>query len=542
MFTIQIKLPWERYHAHPWGQNPGRVAEAEWPPSPWRLLRSLAAAYFRTNAGQPASAELRTLLETLAKKPPQIGIGKVAFAKTVHYQPNYKHSSSDANLATYGKTRHENLFAATAEPFYFRWQNITLNDTQVALLKSLLESVTYFGRADSICEATLLGENEIPASGTGWCEPCLAAGGTPQKRIAQNCRAVFCPNPADFHAADLWQLRKNASATAAANVPEHLVNQLLADDMRVDGGLLVSYQMPDDWPRKWEVRTATSVREKPKEDISIGVKVAHYLRFSLQCRVPVAVRFAVDVANLFHKTVCKILDGRTSPALTGKDTSGHQHAFYLPAGDGTSLTDLHIWCKMGFTRQEMDVLGNVRHLHWGKSRFEINPVLVAAANEPPGDSGIAFGTTSKVWNSVTPFVPPLHFYRGSTQKPKFNANALPEKQLFECLKNAGLQKPVLIERIPLGEGSRQCAWDIVRTPQNDAMENALVAEVHKNGSCNSSGKKERRIGFFMRLIFEEPVSLPLPAFGHSSHFGLGLFAPMSEDAYKNSATGTELRA
>ena len=30
-----------RYYAHPWGINPTRLREAEWPPSPWRLLRAL---------------------------------------------------------------------------------------------------------------------------------------------------------------------------------------------------------------------------------------------------------------------------------------------------------------------------------------------------------------------------------------------------------------------------------------------------------------------------------------------------------------------
>ncbi len=530
MLTIQIKLPWERYHAHPWGQNPGRVAEAEWPPSPWRLLRSLAAAWFRANAGQPTSGELRDLLETLARELPHIGVGKVAFAKTVHYQPNYKHPSSDADLATYGKTRHENLFAATAEPFCFRWTNTTLDDAQTALLKTLLENVAYFGRADSICEAEIV-TAEPPA--IGWCNPC---GG---RRIAQTCRDVFCPNPADFQATDLWILRANAEGDedqrSQPTVPKHLVNQLLAADMRVDGGILISYQMPDGWPRKWLVTAAQTTRARPAtKDISTGPKVAHYLRFSLQCRVPVAARFAVDVANLFHKTVCKILDGCASPALTGKDISGHQHAFYLPTGDDTTLTDLHIWCPLGFTRQEMDVLTRVRHLRWGNNRFEsknrfgINPVLIAAANEPPIDSGLTFGATAKAWESLTPFVPPLHFYRGSKERPKFNANASPEKQLFDCLKDAGLKEAVFIER--LAPTAQRSNWDIVRVDVTNetaanGFANGVSATVHQNGSAFANAREIRRVGFFFRLTFDEPVALPRPSFGHSSHFGLGLFVP-----------------
>ena len=66
MLTIRLHFPWGRYYAHPWGQNPVRIAEAEWPPSPWRLLRAIAAAWFRKNPGQPASCELLALLDGLA--------------------------------------------------------------------------------------------------------------------------------------------------------------------------------------------------------------------------------------------------------------------------------------------------------------------------------------------------------------------------------------------------------------------------------------------------------------------------------------------
>ena len=530
MLTIQIKLPWERYHAHPWGQNPGRVSEPEWPPSPWRLLRALAAAWFRVNPGCPAPDELSALLETLARELPHIGVGKVAFAKTVHYQPNYKHSSSDADLATYGRTRHENLFAATAAPLCFRWTSTTLDEAQTALLRTLLENVAYFGRADSICEAEVI-TTEPPD--IAWCKPCLSESGIPQKRISQTCRDVFCPNPADFRATDLWILRANADRgedqSNQPTVPKHLINQLLAADMRVDGGILVSYQMPDGWPRKWLVTTAQTTRARAvAEDISIGPKVAHYLRFSLQCRVPVAARFAVDVANLFHKTVCKILDDHNSPALTGKGISGHQHAFYLPTSDGTALTDLHIWCPLGFTRQEMDILTRVRHLRWGKSRFEINPVLIAATKKVPADAGLSCGTAAKVWESVTPFVPPLHFYRGSKENPKFNAATSPEKQLFDCLKDAGLEKSVFIERI--APTAQHGNWDIVRVDVGNAaaargFANGVSAAVHQNSSTPANTREIRRVGFFFRLTFNEPISLPRPALGHSSHFGLGLFQP-----------------
>lgn len=546
MLTIQIKLPWGRYHAHPWGQNPGRVQEAEWPPSPWRLLRALASAWFRSHAGQVPSSDMVALIETLAKELPEIGVGKVAFAKTVHYQPNFKHPSSSTTLATYGKTRHENLFAATAQPISFSWQSTILSPQQQIILEELLEHVSYFGRADSICEASLLSISDETPYEIGWCKPCLDDTGKPQKRIAQQCRDVFCPNPTDFKITDLWLRRKVQCGDN--DTPEHLVNQMLSSDMRVDGGIIVSYQMPDGWPQKWEVRTAqtkksSNVTRSPAE----GAKVARYLRFSLQCRVPIVAKFTVPLAEMFRASaiyhLCKVHgDGANSPAITGKDVPPDDHnAFYLPLGHDDSqpgvITDLHVWCPMGFTKAEMDILLRVRRLNWGNGRFPVNPVLIAAGDAPPPDTKLSVGMNiklkSKVWQSVTPFVPPLHFYRGTIEKPKFNANAPPEKQLFDSLQAAGLNKSVLIERVLLQEGSFQYDWDIVRTHGGKAIEHSafdgtVCAEVHKNGTDTTSGKRVRRIGFFMRLTFDEPVSLPLPAFGQSSHFGLGLFAPIPD--------------
>jgi len=190
-------------------------------------------------------------------------------------------------------------------------------------------------------------------------------------------------------------------------------------------------------------------------------------------------------------------------------------------------------------------------LRWGSGRFPINPILIAAGDRPAPETPLSVGDIkSRIWQTVTPFVPPLHFYRGTKKRPKFNANAIPENQLFDCLKNAGLEESVFIERIPLQKVIQKrvhfsvsssnlvfeyiasdVKWDIVRSPEGDGdpgLSGAVAASVHKNGSDSGPRKNVRRIGFFMKLTFDEPQSLPLPAFGHSSHFGLGLFVPVEE--------------
>ena len=150
------------------------------------------------------------------------------------------------------------------------------------------------------------------------------------------------------------------------------------------------------------------------------------------------------------------------------------------------LTDLHLWCPMGLTRAEVDVLLRIRKLSWGKGRFPVNPVLIAMSSEPPAEVPLAVGTdvskpmTSRVWHSATPFIPPGHFFRGDKSKPKAKANATPELQLAKALSEAGLTTPVLIQRMSafqhssspktaMDEEVPMPAWDIVLAPEGDDL-------------------------------------------------------------------------
>jgi CRISPR-associated protein Csb2 len=340
--------------------------------------------------------------------------------------------------------------------------------------------------------------------------------------------------------------------------PPHLTDRLLATNMQADGGAWRSYQMPAGWPQKFIVRTPRSQKARSTPQPCEGPKVAHYLRFSLQCRVPIASKFTVTLAELFRASanyhLCKVHgDGARSPALLGKDAPpGHQHAFYLPmAHDKTMprmLTDLHLWCPMGLTRAEVDMLLRIRRLNWGKGRFPVNPVLVAMSHEPPEDVRFGRGEPAKlqprsrVWRSAAPFIPSGHFFTGDKSKPKLKANASPEAQLCKALRDAGLTQSATIQRLSAFQhGSIEPRpaetipplpdWDIIRAPEGadtDAMlfEQAVEAITHQNSS-EGRGTHHRRIGFFFQIEFDEDVALPMPSFGHSCHFGLGLFVPVS---------------
>src|SRR5271157_518807 len=547
MLALQLKFPWGRYYAHPWGINPVRLRDAEWPPSPWRLLRALASGWFRAHPGETPSQELRTLIEDLGRELPDIAIGPVAFSQTVHWQPNFGEADAeDKAAARYKRTRHENHSAATASPVIFRWDAVPLDDSLRPLLAEIVPHVTYFGRAESLCKLCLLGEEVPETANLGWCKPCVdTSSNAPLRRIAENCRDVFCADPGDFQVADLWSRRSGRAELNPNLAPPHLVDDLLSHQPLPDGARWVSYQMPEGWPGKWVVRVPRITRRKMITSSS-QPRVAHYLRFSLQCRIPIPIKFTVPLAERFRAAAIGLFtkvsgNTATSFALSGHDKPSnvegdHQHAFYLPLGANPGqpglLNELHIWCPYGFTQSEIEALMRVQQLNWGGGDYPVRPVMVAIGDSIPEGSVIAAGQlSSRVWQSRTPFVPPRYFYRGNLHRAQLKVKDTPEHQLAQCLRQAGIATPGEIRRLAIGGGSQRSlpplsAWDIVRAPEGeDSIAANVATAVHTPSDPGTRPDNIRRIGLFFEIEFDNPVALPLPALGHSSHFGLGLFLP-----------------
>lgn len=506
MLTLRVNFPWGRYYAHPWGQNPVRIAEAEWPPSPWRLLRALAAAWFRKHPGQQPSSELVEMLESLGQQLPLIELPKVNFSKTVHYQPSFENSA-------FKRVRHENHFVAVGGDVRFQWQLESANGHSVerrvtSQLEHLVREISYFGRAESLSDVSV--ERAEETLDESRCARVVINDEKPGRRIASDCRDVFCPDPNDFRARDLWSRRSVDLDGRAA--PRHLVQDLLdAAQPLPDGGAWFSFQMPDGWPEKWVVRYPTPPKRKQKPKRII----ARYLEFSLQCRIPVPVKHVVSIAELFRRRAIQ-LHGKPSFALSGHAedknvvANNHQHAFYLAKPDeadgGRSLSRLVIWCEHGFTQQEVNALMSVETLRWADARFPARPILLHMSRELP-ESPIA-----KRWKSQTPFVPPRYWYRKKVAEGRVRDGHSPEDQIIRCLTDNGIDVDCQAKR--LGADSNR-AWDVckVHLPKSARKKNA------------SNSQTNHRIGVFIEVEFDEPTRLSVPAMGHSCHFGLGQFVP-----------------
>lgn len=505
MLTLRLAFPWGRYYAHPWGQNPARITEAEWPPSPWRLLRAIAAAWFQSHPGKGASDELIQALEVLGRELPTFVLPKVSFSRAVHYQPNYGATAKDETaLAKYKRVRHENHFAAVGDDILVRWTLHGIDDKTkssiLALLDELAVRITYFGRAESVCEVSV--SEDDSSDDMREVRPAVQ-NGQPCRQIDVGCRDVFCPNPGDFQASDLWKRRDSETVDGAA--PKHLVQNLIdAPQPLPDGAAWYSYHMPRGWPEQWVVRYPRPSRQRR---IDQGI-IARYLEFSLQCRIPVPAKHVVSIAELYRRAAISIHKDASYP-LSGHDRPGsieigHYHAFYLPQIDasGQYLDRLIVWCSHGFTRREVNALMSVGALHWADGRVPARPVLLQMHRELPTSR------TGRIWRSATPFVPPRYWYRKRIAEGRIRESDSPENQLRQSLFENGVADAATsaISRFHLTD------------------EEWTICKVHLSKQAQLTKlEPDRRVGVFLQVEFNKPVSLPFPSFGHSCHFGLGQF-------------------
>ena len=157
MLILKINFPAHRYHATPWGNhvNEGLV---EWPPSPWRLVRTFCSVGFTHIGwqGEPPR-EFAELVDTLCDQPPAYHLPPSVVTHSRHYMPV---------PGTTSKVLDAWRRIVDGHAVFVRF-DASLPDDQLSLLKSLVEHTSYLGRAESWVNVELI--EEEPQELT-WCE------------------------------------------------------------------------------------------------------------------------------------------------------------------------------------------------------------------------------------------------------------------------------------------------------------------------------------------------------------------------------------
>ncbi len=508
--AIAISFPGGRFHATPWGRHVNEGAP-EWPPSPWRVLRALCAVWKRKLGADPlVNAELPLALSKLTA-PPIFKLPPATLGHTRHFMPWFKKGPGDRTLVF-------DTFIAigSSAEIGLCWPEIDLTVNETEVLARTLSGLSYLGRAESWCAARLCMNWEVlPGEICGWLDSESGELHYAELKGTEPTR-VLCPDRVTWHE---WSYSEGTAR------PDPAWN-LLAEtaDLHAEG-----------WADPPGAQWITYLR--PTQSLNVPAAV-HRGRTALSAPCPQLARFALDgpvlprlketvyVAELSRQRVQgiygRLFGGTASPTFAGKTPQGmplteHRHAFFLPTdedGDGR-LDHLTLYAPEGLKAREMAALDEWRQTR-GPGGMILNLVWLGWGQ--PCDQ-LVLTTSARRWCSVTPFVPTRHYKRHGTKRDTCPPEQFAEVVLREEMMRRGLPVPTSVK--PLDE----CAlWNHV---EQKATGRSLRWLEFRQQRVFGDGRRGNTPGTGFIIEFPEPVRGPL-ALGYACHFGLGLFAPMSD--------------
>jgi len=522
---LEQSFPLGRFHATRWNQNPFEDRHGEWPPSPWRLLRALAARWFQyaRETGDEDKTVRDELLEKLAAQPPVFQVPASTWrgepVPRQYHKTEVAWTDAAKKAAAYRKPKTTlaiDAFRAISpeDRVVWLWKSIELSPRQTLLLGELLKRILYFGRAETQCRFSV--------------------------------SAAVRP---DFDRCELSPSNKTDAPVLIATPGAKLnFESLLAssDDKHLSGR---SIPLGTEWryahlPPVPRVHHASLRSAKLPDDL-------HVIQFAVGGRVFPELSQWVRVIERFRGCVLKhaaqIVSERKCKSygelppdlrdrlklLSGKDGHGtplqnHAHAYYFLCPDEIgNPTRLVVWRRTAFEGMEVEALlaASEEPIFWHRKDPAWSLRLVPLPFKTPPPHGCSqTGAASAVWISATPFVlPNRHRFRENGRlRPAETAVALLRKALSETLR-ANESSATIVDVQTLDRDNRP----LKTQPDQDPSEFTWIT-IHENASERKRREKERarrvRPGFRFRVTFSEPIRGPLLT-GHSCHFGMGLFVP-----------------
>lgn len=517
MITLAFRFPGGRYHATPWGHqvNEGQV---EWPPCPWRILRALISCGYSRLGWTEIPPTAKSLLEKLAVDLPDYTLPNASIAHSRHYMP----------IPGANPTLVMDTWLNIAGEIQIHWHT-SVEDEEIALLESLVTSMSYLGRSESWVEGRVVSkiEERIQAN----CVPHLLNG----SQILRHEFLASALAPMSERDYGTWR-NEQLSGTEAptdkltkaqikaqekitAPFPANMFDALQWDTSKwkgfgwsqPPGSRWVQYRCPN----LASESTANLTSSRTSAIFADVVLLALASPSGNSSALPTLSRM-LPQAELLHKALVSRADtgdGVIPHELSGcgddrKPLQGHGHAHILPVdldGDG-HLDHFLLWAPMGFRTEAMQAIRNVRRT-WMKGNE--NPLRLALAgygmqnglDDIPDGLRCIVGK-AKEWSSISPFVPPRFVKKNGSNSAKGQiraellARGFPAPESIEFTAMPGTNDSTDIQRAHFRHYVRRRSHGGALPPQD--------------------------VGWFVRLTFSEDVQGPL-ALGYGSHFGMGLF-------------------
>lgn len=517
MTILELRFPAGRYHATPWGRHVNEGA-VEWPPSPWRLLRSLIATWYLKARGDVTEEVLRRLMASLSSQLPQFHLPPATNGHTRHYMPivSGKNEKTTKIFDTF-------IQVATTDAVLIAWDQ-ELPEDQLSALRLLAGRLGYFGRAESLVEAQV--RDDIAAIRVN-ARPMEEDEDISKETVL--VRLLVPQSPAEY---EIWRnefMAVNGTSKKAAfrgspgktvqapEIPADLFKALHADtgDLQAAGWNLPPGATYLNYVRSSKAFSPAARIRKP------STKQPTVARYAVVSTVAPRITQAVSVADRVHKSLCSFLpkDSPSAQVFSGKDADGkplpghkHAHIFCEANGPRDAITHITVTATMEFDENARQALRQLNKV-WGHDQHDIRLVLIGLGSPETFPDCKLFGS-SKVWRSATPFV--------STRYGKIHKNGTPK---FDSTNNVQIGSASHdLQRLLTIEVKTQGA--VVTKEKEVVLSSGKTLRCLQYQTRRSEGNGSRGNGDSgsFTIEFSEEISGPL-ALGYGSHFGLGLFVP-----------------
>jgi CRISPR-associated protein Csb2 len=511
MTVLELRFPAGRFHATPWGHHVNEGA-VEWPPAPWRLLRSLIATRHLKARQEVPEPTLLALVSSLAAQPPRYRLPAAGQGHTRHYLP-YNEGKNEKTTKVFDTF----IQLAPNDPVLIAW-DVTLPPEQLDALRLLATRIGYFGRAESLVEARVVAEfieDERVA------HPLSDGEALPNgKELVR----LLAPMPPQTY--EEWRRDFLAKAEAALgpkptvaqkkklpSVPADLFAALHAEtgDLQAAG-----WNLPPGAAYVNYARSERAFAPAARLRRASGAAQPIVARYAVVSSVAPRITQAISIGNRVHDALCK-WSGQAG-VFTGRDNSGnprkdheHAHIFCEPNGPRDAVTHLTIWAKTGFGENECTALRRLNKV-WGYGGHDLRLVLLGLGQSGDFPDCAPLGSSS-VWRSLTPFVSTRHAKMFRDGRPKIDETGWQ-------IGSAGHDLLRLLALEPALAGAKISRDKTIFSGQRELRCLQFQTIRHDGGGSRGNGD----IGSFT-ITFDREVSGPI-ALGYGAHFGLGLFVPV----------------
>jgi CRISPR-associated protein Csb2 len=476
MIHIKIQFHTNQYQACAWG-NLHAEGVIDWPPAPWRILRSIVAGAYNVNLPQSDQLTLKTLLHKLACALPSYTLPPATYIQ--HRSPRPQVNLKTAKVEP-GKTLYSAglLMSSERNHLYVHWP-VTLCQTESLVLRLCLSGLTYFGRKESVATLTLV-------------ETAPEPNASPD---ARGTRIVAIPDD-ELNPDALW----------------HVLNLSADENYRVNRSAVFP-----------GIKQATYRIDQPQLQIQHQAwqQRIHNVTLAVSGSTRLPLNLALKLTHRLHQV---LVSRCPAPIFTGQEmgtpSRSHEHTIFQCIPDRTRryIEQVRLYSYTGYGSEALAAIASCSELPGVASGCDVFLALADLGSNQKSD---------QEWVSSTPFFL-SRFPACRRGKPRM----LSERYQKDSPEHQVLQYLQYLPWLNLkGTPTYQEHEDGLALCLDDELAVIALCQLFPRfwsweSECRQ-GKKAGRVGYQVKLKFATMVTGPI-ILGYAAHYGLGAMIPGRE--------------